>query len=133
MTALQKILLLLCFLVGHIGIASEDYTIQLTNPPDSCECPCGLIGYTDIQDQRCLECIVNRTKIDSNLRDKDTIIAAQKGQLELQGEEITICTQLASNQRGTIQRQDKSIKWMRVIIGAITGVAVVELIIILAK
>lgn len=107
-------------------------SILLTNPPDSCECPCNLIGYTDLQDKRCLECLKNRPKLDSNLVQKDSINNALKGKLSNCNEAKTICTDLASKQQKKIERQKKWLKWFKVGIGILVGIAITELIIILA-
>lgn len=129
MNVLLKTAFLSIILIANPAIASDSYLI----PPDSCECPCNLIGYTDLQDARCLECLNSRPKLDSNLVDKEIQIAAQKAQLGEKDKLISDCTTYATNLQAKLERREKLKKWLNVAIGVLIGIAIIELIIILAK
>jgi|GEM_PF-4171118 len=75
----------------------------------------------------------NRAKLDSNLVDKDIIIEQKDVQLQKQGEKITTCVELSSQQRKQIKKLERRNKWLKVAIGVSAGVVLTELIIILAK
>ncbi len=132
-TGLNKILLLFFFLIANTATASETSLTLQNNPPDSCDCPCGLIGYTDVQDKRCLECLQNRPKLDSNLVDCDSTNLALTNKLKIKNEKLTVCTDIATRQEATITSLEKKNKWLKIAIGAITGIAILEGILILVK
>lgn len=111
-----KILLLSLIL----SAVTETVYAQLSTPVDT-TCIC----YTDSQDARCIECMVNRPKIEANLstceslvHEKDIQIQAAAAIIEIQNREIQ-----------TVKRKARIWRSVAVICG---GLAVIEGLVLIA-
>ncbi len=131
MNALKKIVLLLWVVIAHTATASET-SIILPAPPDSCICcPDSLIGYTDEQDARCLECLVNRLKKDSTIEDQRAVILSLRAEKGIINEQLSLCSDLTNAQRAQIKKILRKKKWLGIGFGTATGIAIFELLIII--
>ena len=92
-----------------------------------------MIGYTDVQDARCLECLVNRPRLDSNYRECMAAIQDKQHQNDLLIEKLTLCGDAILALKSENDKLARNKKWLQVGIGTVMGIAIFEAILLILK
>ena len=84
-------------------------------------------------DARCLECLVNRPRLDSTIRDQQQIILWHQEQDSIQGEKFSICEMESEKRAQRINALEREKKWFKrgLVIGA--GIIIFETTLLLIK
>jgi hypothetical protein len=93
--------------------------------PDSCIC------YTDAQDIRCLECLVNAPKRAAQLENAQDQLSLRLAELELAGELIAEQTEVIADQQAKIADLERKTRNRTRLIGGLLVVVGLETIILL--
>lgn len=93
--------------------------------PDSCIC------YTDAQDIRCLECLVNAPKRAAQLENVQDQLSLRLAELELAGELVTEQAEVITEQQAKIAELDrKTQNRTRIIFGLLAALGIETIILL---